>query len=118
MGKNDVPLPIRATVINTNTMWSDDEYCEFYLGGQYTSLTFTVAPYESFGLYMSTISNVVTQLNVSVDDIIVKNIPVNYKSKAETITVDVTGAEYIKFDFDLYPRGDLIISNALLTKGD
>lgn len=70
-------------------------YAEFYIGGNYTTLTFTAAPNGT--TYKK---NFILQIYGD-DDQELATFDFNRKSKPLTETVDVSGQEYIKFFFTL-----------------
>lgn len=86
-----------------NKQWSNSMffvytggYVEYYVGGEYTLLTFTVAPEESMGKSFEG----TFQVYGDDDDLIYESDTFNYKSSEENVSVDITGQEYIRLSCD------------------
>ncbi len=101
-----------------NALWGDvlrldamNAYAEFYVGGQYNTLSMTAAPAQDFyekGEYTLEI--------YGDDDALLDYYDFNYKTSPKDITVDISGQQYVKL-FWLCNEGnsytcDLLMKNA------
>lgn len=87
---------------NQNALWSEGfsidpnnmngGWAEFYAGGNYTALTFTMSPEEGYDDQ----TNATIEIYGDDDNLLYSSDELTYKSDAENVTVDITGQDYIK----------------------
>ena len=87
---------------------------EYYLAGQYQSISFHVAPATDFGESGTAV------VKIYVDDALVyTSVTVNQKTpQFSTGSVDLTGANYVKIEVIVQGHGCIIISDALLKNAE
>ena len=100
---------------NQNALWGDaleftwsDAYAEFFVGGQYNTLSLTAAPKQGFGE-----KNDYTLEIYGDDDTLLDYYDFNYKSSPKEISVDISGQQYVKL-FWLRNDGYSNYSNLLM----
>ncbi|MCC8059545.1 MAG: NPCBM/NEW2 domain-containing protein [Clostridiales bacterium] len=69
-----------------------NSHAEYYTGGQYNQLFFTMAPGSTF----STKYGTTVEVYGDDDEQLWESDEITYKSKAEDVTIDITGHEYVK----------------------
>ena len=79
-------------ILHNEDHWSNDVYsAEYKINGEYDVLTFTVSPYSDFA------ENETAYLQVYADETLHYTLPnMTQKTQPQTVTVDVSGADYIK----------------------
>lgn len=88
---------------NKNALWSEgftldssfaDTYVEYYVGGEYNTLTFEYSPKEGASRNLDSI----VEVYGDDDNLLWSSDTIGYKSSAQKAEVDISGQEYIKIN--------------------
>lgn len=87
---------------NRNALWSegfsldpnymDGAWVEFFAGGSYDTLSFVMAPEEGY----DSSTNATIEIYGDDDDLLYSSDELTYKSSPETVSIDISGQDYVK----------------------
>lgn len=90
--------------------WYSSSYAEYYIGDQYTTLSFMYAPQSGMNSKYTGIFKVYGDN----DKLLWKSDEINYKTSAQSISVNISGQQYIKFSLDSDRNGSVLLKDVLV----
>jgi len=96
-----------SVIYNSSSMFSaNGYYAEYRVYSQYSTLTGTVSNYQEIES---------GTLRIYADDILLRTYTIGKKTDPINFSLDITGADYIKFEVDLSCRSGIILSDVELS---
>ena len=96
-----------SVIYNSNSMFGEHGYfAEYRVYGKYTTLTGTVSNYQIIEG---------GTLKIYADDVLLRTYNIDKKTDPINFSLDITGADYIKFEVDLLWRSGIILSDVCLS---
>jgi len=96
-----------SVIYNSNSMFGENGYyAEYRVYGKYSTLTGTVSNYQIIES---------GTLKIYADDVLLRTYTIDKKTDPINFSLDITGADYIKFEVDLLWRSGIILSDVCLS---
>lgn len=96
-----------SVIVNYNSMFGENGYfAEYRVYGKYKTLTGTVSNYQMIEG---------ATLKIFADDVLLRTFTVDKKTDPISFALDITGADYIKFEVDLKWRSGVILSDVFMS---